>query len=81
MNDMRMDARDAARLLVKAAPCLKADGFVLSVFKLPHATSQINPIITLKEALNILNQGYSIVQARQLFHNRQEVTVVAAQSH
>ena len=81
MNDMRMDARDAARLLVKASACLKADGFVLSVFKLPHTTLEINPIVTLKEALNILNQRYSIVQARQLFHNRQEVTVVAAQPH
>ena len=81
MNDMRMDARDAARLLVKASACLKADGFVLSVFKLPHATLEINPIVTLKEALNILNQRYSIVQAQQLFHNRQEVTVVAAQPH
>ena len=79
MNDMRMDARDAARLLVKVSPCLKADGFVLSVFKLPHATLEISPVITLKEALNILKQCYSVVQARQLFHNRQEVTVVAAQ--
>ncbi len=81
MNDMRMDARDAARLLVKASACLNADGFVLSVFKLPHATAEINPVITLKEALNILNQRYSVVQARQLFHNRQEVTVVAAQPY
>jgi 23S rRNA (cytidine2498-2'-O)-methyltransferase len=81
MNDMRMDARDAARVLVKASACLKAEGFVLSVFKLPHATTQINPVITLKEALNILNQRYHVVQARQLFHNRSEVTVVAAQPH
>jgi 23S rRNA (cytidine2498-2'-O)-methyltransferase len=81
MNDMRMDARDAARLLVKASVCLKTDGFVLSVFKLPHATLEINPIVTLKEALNILNHRYSIVQTRQLFHNRQEVTVIAAQPY
>jgi 23S rRNA (cytidine2498-2'-O)-methyltransferase len=81
MNDMRMDARDAARLLVRASACLQAEGFVLSVFKLPHATLEINPIMTLKEALNILNQCYSVVQARQLFHNRQEVTVVAAQPY
>jgi 23S rRNA (cytidine2498-2'-O)-methyltransferase len=73
-----MDARDAARLLVKAAACLKTDGFVLSVFKLPHATIGFDPIITLKEALNILGQRYGVVQARQLFHNRQEVTVLAA---
>jgi 23S rRNA (cytidine2498-2'-O)-methyltransferase len=79
LNDMRMDSRDAARLLVQAAHCLKSDGFVLSVFKLPHATPDINPLLTLKDALNILSQEYHIVQARQLFHNRQEVTVVAAQ--
>lgn len=78
-NDMRMDARDAARLLASASPCLAADGFVISVFKLPHATREIDPLTTLKEALSILNKCYGLVQARQLFHNRQEVTVVAAQ--
>ena len=79
VNDMRMDAREAARLLAEAASCLRADGFVLSVFKLPHATQIINPLATLKEALNTLKKSYRIVQAHQLFHNRQEVTVVAAQ--
>ena len=34
--------------------------------------------VVLREALRILSQHYSIVQTRQLFHNRQEVTVVAA---
>jgi 23S rRNA (cytidine2498-2'-O)-methyltransferase len=78
-NDMRMDARDAARLLASASLCLRTDGFVLSTFKLPHATREIDPLTTLREALRILNQRYGLVQARQLFHNRQEVTVVAAQ--
>ncbi len=78
-NDMRMDARDAARLLTQAALCLRKDGFVVSVFKLPHATPEINPLATLREAMWILDKAYGIIQARQLFHNRQEVTVVAAQ--
>ncbi len=78
-NDMRMDAREAARLLATASACLRPDGFVLSTFKLPHATREIDPLATLKEALSILNRRYGIVQARQLFHNRQEVTIVAAQ--
>jgi 23S rRNA (cytidine2498-2'-O)-methyltransferase len=78
-NDMRMDAREAARLLATASPCLRPDGFVLSTLKLPHATREIDPLATLKEALGILNRRYGIVQARQLFHNRQEVTIVAAQ--
>jgi 23S rRNA (cytidine2498-2'-O)-methyltransferase len=78
-NDMRMDARAAARLLASASPRLQTDGFVVSVFKLPHATREIDPQTTLKEALSILHKRYGIVQARQLFHNRQEVTVIAAQ--
>ncbi|MBV8694206.1 MAG: hypothetical protein JO183_01805 [Ktedonobacteraceae bacterium] len=78
-NDMRMDARDAARLLVLASHCLHNDGVVISIFKLPHATREINPLAILRDAIAILNTSYSIVQARQLFHNRQEVTVVAAQ--
>ncbi|WP_052888860.1 SAM-dependent methyltransferase [Thermogemmatispora carboxidivorans] len=76
-NDMRMDARDAARLLVRAADLLRGDGFVLSVLKLPHATKHIQPLPVLREALAILQGTYAIVKARQLFHNRQEVTVVA----
>jgi 23S rRNA (cytidine2498-2'-O)-methyltransferase len=78
VNDMRMDAREAARQLVKASPCLRADGFIISVFKLPHAAPGINPLANLKEAMNILSKRFSLIQARQLFHNRQEVAVVAA---
>nr|BBH95856.1 hypothetical protein KTA_40550 [Thermogemmatispora argillosa] len=77
-NDMRMDARDAARLLTRAAELLRDEGFVLSVLKLPHATKRIQPLPVLREALEILEGTYAIVKARQLFHNRQEVTVVAA---
>ncbi len=79
VNDMRMDAREAARVLDKAAVCLRNDGVVISVLKLPHATQEIHPLTTLNEALHILRRQFGIVQARQLFHNRQEVTVVAAQ--
>lgn len=79
LNDMRMDAREAARLLSRASHCLRFDGVVVSVFKLPHATPTIQPLTNLQEALRILHRQYGIVQARQLFHNRQEVTVIAAQ--
>ncbi len=78
VNDMRMDARDAARLLGQASGCLARDGLVISVLKLPHASPDFHPIPTLKQALHLLNRHYAIVQARQLFHNRQEVTVVTA---
>lgn len=77
-NDMRVDARQAARLIVEAGACLSNDGFIISVLKLPHATPEINPLKNLREALGLLNRHYGIVQARQLFHNRQEVTVLTA---
>lgn len=78
VNDMRMDARDAARLLGPAARCLSRDGVVISTLKLPHAAPGINPQTNLREAQRILRQHYATVLTRQLFHNRQEVTVVAA---
>ena len=79
VNDMRMDARDAARLLAQASRCLREDGFIVSVFKLPHATPGMQPLTILKEAIRLLHTAYGVVQVRQLFHNRQEVTAVAAQ--
>jgi 23S rRNA (cytidine2498-2'-O)-methyltransferase len=77
-NDMRMDAREAARLLVEASTCLHTDGFIISMLKLPHATLEIDPVKNLSEALRLLHGHFGIVQARQLFHNRQEVTVLTA---
>ena len=77
-NDMRMDAREAARLLVQASACLLSDGFFISALKLPHETSEIDPLKNLNEALSLLQRHFAIVQARQLFHNRQEVTVLTA---
>ncbi len=78
MNDMRMDARDAARLLIEMRDKLRPDGFILSTLKLPHATASIDPLRNLREATSLLSRYFDIVQARQLFHNRQEVTVIVA---
>ena len=78
VSDMRMDAREAARLLVQASACLLSDGFIISVLKLPHETPEIDPLKNLNEALSLLQRHFAIVQARQLFHNRQEVTVLTA---
>ncbi len=77
-NDMRMDAREAARLLIKMRGRLRPDGFILSTLKLPHETASVDPLRNLREALSLLSRYFDIVQARQLFHNRQEVTVIAA---
>jgi 23S rRNA (cytidine2498-2'-O)-methyltransferase len=77
-NDIRMDARDAARLLGEAASSLRPDGFVVSTLKLPHATATMQPVEIAQQAIKMLSERYSIVQARQLYHNRQEITVLAA---
>jgi 23S rRNA (cytidine2498-2'-O)-methyltransferase len=71
VNDMRMDARDSARLMVAYARQLYRHGMVLMTFKLPGADrSRI-----IEHAFGILGQRYEILGARQLFHNRSEITV------
>lgn len=76
--DMRMDARQAARLLAQAGRCLRSDGFIISTLKLPHASGSIDPLNNLNSALRVLDTYFGVVRARQLFHNRQEVTVIMA---
>ena len=70
VSDMRMDARDAARLMVACARLLPPAGPVITTLKLPEH-GQAAP---LQEALGILRAAYTIAGARQLFHNRSEVT-------
>lgn len=72
VNDMRMDARDAARILLSLHDHLKPGGTVIMTLKLPEQHSGE----AAEAALNILTQRYEILGARQLFHNRSEITVV-----
>lgn len=71
VNDMRLDARDSARLMGAYGRYLYPHGVALITLKLPekHYDSALD------HALNILRQHYTIAGARQLFHNRSEVTV------
>ncbi|MCE5259429.1 MAG: methyltransferase domain-containing protein [Chloroflexi bacterium] len=71
VNDMRMDARDSAHLMTAYAAWLKPEGLALMTCKLPE---RYQPAI-LNRALAILQDKYSIQGARQLYHNRNEVTV------
>lgn len=72
VNDIRMDARDSAWLMNEAAPALEADGIGVITLKLPHE----NFDNIAYHALSILRSAYHVVGARQLFHNRSEVTAV-----
>ncbi|MBI3959924.1 MAG: 50S rRNA methyltransferase [Chloroflexi bacterium] len=71
VNDMRMDARDSARLMVAYAGQLHRHGLALMTFKLPGDDRKR----IIEHAFNILRQRYVIAGARQLFHNRSEITV------
>ncbi len=71
LNDMRMDARDSAQLMLTAHRNLKATGWAVMTLKLPH--SHAERVAT--SALAMLRQRYTLIGARQLFHNRNEITV------
>lgn len=71
VNDMRLDARDSARLMVSYADYLYPHGYALMTLKLPEAP----PRSLIDHTLTILRQAYEVVGARQLFHNRSEITV------
>ena len=71
VNDMRLDARDSARGLGEYGRYLYPHGLALVTLKLPEQRYDA----ALDHALNILRQNYTVAGARQLFHNRSEVTV------
>lgn len=72
VNDMRMDAVLSAQIMGEAARILKPDGFAVMTLKLPHENQQKNA----RHVLELLSKWYSIPLARQLFHNRSEITVL-----
>lgn len=72
VNDMRQDARDSARLMVAYAPYLYPHGWALMTLKLPAVKRRA----ILEQALAVLRDSYTIAGARQLFHNRSEITVL-----
>ena len=71
VNDMRMDARDSARMMVAYARQLYRHGLVIMTLKVPEQNRR--PIID--HAFKLLQEAYAIAGARQLFHNRSEITV------
>jgi 23S rRNA (cytidine2498-2'-O)-methyltransferase len=76
VNDLRQDARDSARLMVRYARRLYPHGFGLMTFKLPEkgrSDTLIHDLIA--QAFGILGGAYRVAGARQLFHNRNEITI------
>jgi len=71
LSDMRMDAQIAARIMLMAGRNLQEGGWALLTLKLPkRGTARV-----VASALEVMREGYEVTGARQLFHNRSEVTV------
>ncbi len=76
VNDMRMTVDLSVGVMLDAARCLKPDGVMIQTLKLsPHGALRV-----VRNALATLGQRYEVLFARQLHHNRNEVTVVARRS-
>lgn len=71
VNDMRMDGRDSARLMVGYARCLYPHGWALMTLKLPETRRET----VIDHAFDLLRRAYTIEGARHLFHNRSEITL------
>jgi len=71
VNDMRMDMMESCKIMLDMTPLLAHAGIAVMTFKLPHAQWYKNT----KRALALLEKSYTVQGARQLFHNRSEVTV------
>jgi 23S rRNA (cytidine2498-2'-O)-methyltransferase len=76
VNDMRIDARAAVEIMLQARPHLCPNGLAVLTLKLPEEirAARHNPE-TVRAALERLSKHYRLVGARQLYHNRSEVTV------
>jgi 23S rRNA (cytidine2498-2'-O)-methyltransferase len=71
VNDMWLDARDSARLMVDYARHLRPNGIALMTLKLRMKNKQR----LMDHAFRILRKRYRIVRVRQLVSNRHEVTL------
>lgn len=72
VNDMRMEPLESCHIMVECAAQLKADGYGVLTLKLAaNANAR-----SIRDALAILRSGYGKIEARQLYHNRKEATVV-----
>ncbi len=73
VNDMRMDPELSSEVMLQAAQRLRPGGVAIITLK----TGTHRPVRTLHRCLRILQPKYETVFARQLHHNRHELTVVA----
>lgn len=73
VNDMRMDPALSSELMVRAAEHLIPGALVVLTLK----TGSRDVLTTIESCLRTLADEYEILHARQLRHNRHEITVIA----
>jgi 23S rRNA (cytidine2498-2'-O)-methyltransferase len=69
---MRMEPGLSASVMVSAARRLAPDGLAIMTLKIAPRDA----LRTVRDTLRVLDRAYEVVFARQLHHNRNEVTVV-----
>lgn len=72
VNDMRMEPQQSVRTMISAAKLLRPGGLIIMTLKI----TTNRPVEQVDRALDQLAGSYKIIFARQLHHNRNEVTVV-----
>ena len=72
VNDMRMDIKPSSQVMLDAYDLLAGSGHVIMTFKLPPSKK----LAAINKGLEMLSAKYEIMMAKQLFHNRSEITVV-----
>jgi 23S rRNA (cytidine2498-2'-O)-methyltransferase len=72
-NDMRMAPQASCELLIRAAARLRASALAIATLKISRRTDPAS----VRALLRTLSPAYERVFARQLFHNGDEITLVA----
>lgn len=79
VNDMRMDIGKSVRAMRHQEPCLRAGGIGVMTLKLSNVLDRSNDWLRMvRKALATLTISFDVIDARQLYHNRSEVTVALA---
>lgn len=78
VNDMRMDAQESADWMVRLAKGMKPGGRGMVTLKLPENEEPADTLRRIQEARSMLETAYQVLDIRQLYHNRSEVTALVA---
>jgi 23S rRNA (cytidine2498-2'-O)-methyltransferase len=79
VNDLKMDAPESVAITRRLRSALVAGGHALMTLKLPLNVRPASRLLQFVAAdLHALAETYTVLAARQLFHNRSEITVALA---